>query len=76
MPDFQVHSVNVTSPGAVDAQDTLVLGKFLRDVTKLNEDQHNFRIFGPDETISNLLGSVFEVTNRQWMHELSIMMNF
>jgi xylulose-5-phosphate/fructose-6-phosphate phosphoketolase len=43
-----------------------VLGKFLRDVTKLNQDQRNFRIFGPDETISNLLGAVFEVTNRQW----------
>jgi xylulose-5-phosphate/fructose-6-phosphate phosphoketolase len=43
-----------------------VLGKFLRDVTKLNQDQRNFRIFGPDETVSNLLGAVFEVTNRQW----------
>ena len=48
------------------AQDTLVLGKFLRDVTRLNQDQRNFRIFGPDETLSNLLGAVFEVTNRQW----------
>ena len=54
------------SPGAVSAQDTLVLGKFLRDVTRLNEDKRNFRIFGPDETLSNLLGDVFEVTNRQW----------
>ena len=52
--------------GAVDAQDTLVLGKFLRDVAKLNQDQRNFRVFGPDETLSNLLGAVFEVTNRQW----------
>ena len=66
MPDFQAHAVNVPSPGAIEAQDTLVLGNFLRDVTKLNEDQHNFRIFGPDETLSNLLGAVFEVTNRQW----------
>ena len=40
--------------------------QFLRDVVKLNEDQRNFRIFGPDETLSNLLGAVFEVTNRQW----------
>ena len=54
------------SPGAVDGQDTLVLGKFLRDVAKLNQDQRNFRLFGPDETLSNLLGAVFEVTNRQW----------
>ena len=42
----------------------MVLGKFLRDVVKLNAD--NFRIFGPDETLSNLLGAVFETTNRQW----------
>ena len=66
MPDFHDHAVNVPSPGAVDGQDTLVLGKFLRDVAKLNQDQRNFRIFGPDETLSNLLGAVFEVTNRQW----------
>ena len=66
MPDFRDHAVQVPSPGAVAAQDTMVLGKFLRDVTRLNEDKRNFRIFGPDETLSNLLGDVFEVTNRQW----------
>ena len=66
MPDFGIHAVSVPSPGAVDAQDTLVLGKFLRDVAGLNQDRRNFRIFGPDETLSNLLGAVFEVTNRQW----------
>ena len=66
MPDFHIHAVNVPSPGAVNGQDTLVLGRFLRDVSKLNEDQHNFRVFGPDETVSNLLGAVFEVTDRQW----------
>ena len=66
MPDFRDHVVQVPSPGAVVAQDTMVLGKFLRDVTRLNEDKRNFRIFGPDETLSNLLGDVFEVTNRQW----------
>lgn len=66
MPDFKVHAVNVPFPGAVDGQDTLVLGKFLRDVTELNKDYRNFRVFGPDETLSNLLGAVFEVTNRQW----------
>src|SRR5208282_729985 len=64
MPDFRDHAVNVPSPGAVDGQDTLVLGHFLRDVVKLNRDPRNFRIFGPDETLSNLLGAVFEVTNR------------
>ena len=66
MPDFRAHAVPVPTPGGIEAQDTLVLGQFLRDVTKLNEDQRNFRIFGPDETLSNLLGAVFEVTNRQW----------
>jgi xylulose-5-phosphate/fructose-6-phosphate phosphoketolase len=66
MPDFRDHAVNVPSPGAVTAADTHVLGEFLRDVAKLNQDQRNFRIFGPDETLSNRLNSIFEVTNRQW----------
>jgi xylulose-5-phosphate/fructose-6-phosphate phosphoketolase len=66
MPDFAVHAVTVPAPGAVDAQDTLVLGQFLRDVAKLNQEQRHFRLFGPDETVSNLLGAVFETTSRQW----------
>src|SRR5664279_2337342 len=66
MPEFRDHAVHVPSPGAIDGQDTLVLGQFLRDVAKLNQNPRNFRIFGPDETLSNLLGAVFEVTNRQW----------
>ncbi len=66
MPDFHTHAIQVTSPGAVMGQDTMVLGNFLRDVARLNRDHHNFRVFGPDETVSNLLGAVFEVTNRQW----------
>src|SRR5680860_58702 len=66
MPDFHSHAVDVPSPGIVEAQDTLILGIFLRDVVKLNQEQRNFRIFGPDETLSNLLGDVFKVTNRQW----------
>ena len=66
MPDFHAHAVDVPAPGAVMGQDTLVLGKFLRDVAALNEDHRNFRIFGPDETLSNLLGAVFEATSRQW----------
>jgi xylulose-5-phosphate/fructose-6-phosphate phosphoketolase len=66
MPDFHVHAVTVPFPGAVDGQDTLVLGGFLRDVAKLNQEQRNFRVVGPDETLSNLLGAVFEVTARQW----------
>ena len=66
MPDFRPYAVKVASPGVLDAQDTLVLGAFLRDVVSANMDQRNFRIFGPDETLSNMLGDVFEVTNRQW----------
>jgi xylulose-5-phosphate/fructose-6-phosphate phosphoketolase len=66
MPDFRAHAVDVPAPGAADAQDTQVLGKFLRDVTVLNSGQRNFRVFGPDETLSNMLGAVFEATSRQW----------
>ena len=66
MPDFYDHAVRVTTPGAIKACDTEVLGRFLRDVTNCNRGERNFRIFGPDETLSNLLGAVFEVTNRQW----------
>jgi xylulose-5-phosphate/fructose-6-phosphate phosphoketolase len=66
MPDFHEHALKVPAPGAIEAEDTKVLGGFLRDVAKLNQEQRNFRIFGPDETVSNLLEDVFEVTNRQW----------
>jgi len=66
MPDFRNYAVNVEAPGSVQAADTHELGVFLRDVAKLNREQRNFRIFGPDETLSNRLNAVFEVTNRQW----------
>jgi xylulose-5-phosphate/fructose-6-phosphate phosphoketolase len=66
MPDFWDYAVNVSSPGSVQAADTHVLGGFLRDVAKLNQEKRNFRIFGPDETLSNRLNAVFEVTKRQW----------
>ncbi|MDD5677095.1 MAG: phosphoketolase family protein [Kiritimatiellae bacterium] len=66
MPDFRKYAVNVPSSGSVQAADTHVLGEFLRDVVNLNKAQRNFRIFGPDETLSNRLNSIFEVTNRQW----------
>jgi xylulose-5-phosphate/fructose-6-phosphate phosphoketolase len=69
MPDFRQYAVAVTSPGAVQAADTHELGVFLRDVIKLNQGQRNFRIFSPDETLSNRLNAVFEVTNRQWYTE-------
>jgi xylulose-5-phosphate/fructose-6-phosphate phosphoketolase len=67
LPDFTAYAVDVRKPGSVRAEDTRVLGAFLRDVIRLNEDQRNFRIWGPDETLSNRLGAVFEATNRQWV---------
>ncbi len=66
MPDFQQFAVTVPAPGAVEAEDTRVLGRFLRDVIQNNADQKNFRVFGPDETISNRLTAIFEATDRQW----------
>jgi xylulose-5-phosphate/fructose-6-phosphate phosphoketolase len=66
MPDFRKYAVAVPSPGSVEASDTHALGEFLRDVAELNKEQRNFRIFGPDETLSNRLNPVFEVTGRQW----------
>lgn len=66
MPDYCDYAVEVSTPGVRGIGDTHVLGRFLRDVAKLNESQRNFRIFGPDETLSNGLEAVFEVTNRQW----------
>jgi xylulose-5-phosphate/fructose-6-phosphate phosphoketolase len=66
MPDFRAYALAVAAPGADGPGDTYVLGRFLRDVAKLNEESKNFRIFGPDETLSNRLDAVFEATNRQW----------
>ena len=66
MPDFRKYAIDVSVPGILGIGDTRVLGPFVRDVTRLNDEQKNFRIFGPDETTSNGLGAVFEVTGRQW----------
>src|SRR5580658_6320950 len=66
MPNFADYGVEVAHPGVAGVGDTHVLGKFLRDVVKLNAEGRNFRIFGPDETLSNGLEAVFEATNRQW----------
>ena len=70
MPDFRDYAVKVPAPGAVEAEDTRELGKFLRDIMKLNGEARNFRVFGPDETASNKLTALFEVTERQWMGEM------
>jgi xylulose-5-phosphate/fructose-6-phosphate phosphoketolase len=66
MPDFREYAIHVDAPGASDAEDTRVLGNFLRDVIRLNQRPRNFRLFGADETNSNRLNAVFEVTDRQW----------
>jgi xylulose-5-phosphate/fructose-6-phosphate phosphoketolase len=67
MPDFTDYAVEVPRPGALGIGDTHVLGRFLRDVVNANDEQRNFRIFGPDETLSNGLEAVFEASNRQWL---------
>jgi xylulose-5-phosphate/fructose-6-phosphate phosphoketolase len=64
MPDFREYAVDVARPGAVDGEATRVLGRLLRDVMTLNTPSANFRIFGPDETSSNRLDALFEVTGR------------
>lgn len=69
MPDFQDYAVSVPKPATTYAQATLEMGKFLRDVMKQNMDSQNFRVFGPDETASNRLHPIFEVSERTWVAE-------
>jgi len=69
LPDLADHAVPVPSPGAGAVESMRPLGGYLRDVLTLNADRRNFRIFGPDETASNRLASVFEVTGRAWLGE-------
>ncbi|MET0540708.1 MAG: phosphoketolase family protein [Variovorax sp.] len=64
LPDFRDHAVAVERPGAPLGEATRVTGAFLREVLRLNEAERNFRIMGPDETASNRLGAVFDVTDR------------
>ena len=70
LPHFYDYAVAVPEPGGVTAEATRVLGKFLRDVMKLNLDKRNFRLFGPDETASNRLEAVYEVSAKTWMAEI------
>ncbi|WP_293937531.1 phosphoketolase [Iodobacter sp.] len=66
MPDFRKYAVTFDKPGTVNAEATRVMGKFLRDVMEENEEQKNFRIFGPDETASNRWNDVFDVSGKTW----------
>ncbi len=68
MPDFREYAIDIPAPGAVEAEATRVMGTFLRDVVKLNPK--TFRIFGPDETASNRLAAVYEVSKKTWMAEI------
>ncbi|HWH80162.1 MAG TPA: phosphoketolase family protein, partial [Candidatus Binatus sp.] len=70
MPDFRAHAVEINAPGVVVAEATRIMGQFARDVMKLNMDARNFRVFGPDETSSNRLGALFEVTERTWLADM------
>ena len=70
LPDFRAYAVAVPEPGQADAEDTRVLGRLLRDVIDENASSRNFRVFGPDETVSNRLDAVFETTARQWEAEM------
>jgi len=69
MPDYRDYAVAAAKPGRLFAESTRVMGQFLRDVMKRNMDNQNFRVMGPDETASNRLGALFEVTDRTWMAE-------
>ncbi|MGA2042076.1 MAG: phosphoketolase family protein [Roseiarcus sp.] len=70
MPHFRDYAVKVDQPGCVEAEATRVLGGFLRDVMRLNLASANFRLFGPDETASNRLEAVYEVSGKEWMAEV------
>jgi xylulose-5-phosphate/fructose-6-phosphate phosphoketolase len=64
LPDFREYAVGVPKPGSVTAEATRVLGQMLRDIMKMNAEARNFRVFGPDETSSNRLDALFEITDR------------
>ncbi len=70
MPDFREYAVAVNKPGTEYAEATRIMGALLRDVMKMNEGANNFRVFGPDETASNRLEKLFEVTAKEWMEPI------
>lgn len=64
LPDFRNYAIEIKTPGTVTAESTAVMGIFLRDIMQINWDKRNFRVFGPDETASNRLGHLFDLTDR------------
>ena len=71
VPNWEEYCLDIKKPGEIVDQDTMELGKFIRDIFKLNKDNKNFRIFGPDEALSNRFNHVFEETKRTWNYKLS-----
>ncbi|MBR6028958.1 MAG: phosphoketolase family protein [Clostridia bacterium] len=69
LPDFRDYAFDTQGHGELEGQDMIELGKFVRDIFRLNQEARNFRIFGPDETNSNRLNAVFDVENRSWNAE-------
>lgn len=69
MPDFRKYAVEIVQPGQIEAESTRIMGSFLRDIMCLNLKTCNFRVFGPDETASNRLGSLYDVTPKTWLAE-------
>lgn len=67
LPDFRDYAIDMTQPGQVTAEATRIMGRFLRDVMRANMQTKNFRVFGPDETASNRLDDIFDVTQRTWL---------
>ncbi|MBV9610822.1 MAG: phosphoketolase family protein, partial [Acidobacteriaceae bacterium] len=70
LPDFRKHAVKLDKPGGIDAEATRVLGRYLRDVMQRNLKSRNFRVFGPDETASNRLEAIYEVSAKEWMAKI------
>jgi xylulose-5-phosphate/fructose-6-phosphate phosphoketolase len=70
LPDFTSYALQVETPGAVLAEPTRIMGQYLREVIRLNAENRNFRLMGPDETASNRLDAVFEATDRVWMEDI------
>lgn len=64
IPDFRKYAIDIEKPGVIVKESTRITGNLLRDIMKINQDKQNFRVFGPDETASNRLGALFEVTDR------------
>jgi xylulose-5-phosphate/fructose-6-phosphate phosphoketolase len=70
MPDFRKYAVAVNKPGVIESEPTRVMGYFLRDIMKANQTAGNFLVFGPDETTSNRLGAILDITDRAWLAKI------